>query len=555
VTFLRTLSNAVLSALLFSLLLALLVVDLNINAAFTAGFFLVLIGDMFILYGGPAILAVVLVSSAYRFISGRQEKTSFVSPPFLVLSTSLLVLAALIVMRENMAYFAAFFVPGFQAGLNAQLMALFLLAVTGLVVHFLYRHRRPQPATIAVYFALLAAVLGFALWQRIDFPAPRRPLRTAIQTAPIVDKRVTMIRLDGLTLDFVLPLAAEGKLPNFSILIERGSWGRLESFTPNDPFVLRHTVNTGKYPGKHRMISDSRYSLPGLAGRLEIVPRFIFFRQFTRLGLLRLSVNDASPQVKDLWRIAGDFGLPVLAFDVPPPDTLRVPPDLRLEKMFGAAFKDFQFEAPGPFDRLYEAFIRDASFEEAAFKAKTEKQPSVFALVLDGLSDVESLFYKYSVPDSFGEIKQEEIQKYGPVIRHYLQYYDQLIGKYMAALKEDEMLVVYSPYGVEPLPFWKRLVEWLLGNAAVSAYHEQAPDGAVFFFGKNVARGRNLSPIKLVDILPSVLYALRLPVGKDMDGIVRGTIFSREFTDENPILTTTSYEDMEVRPREPAPKK
>ena len=364
-----------------------------------------------------------------------------------------------------------------------------------------------------------------------------------------------MIRLDGLTLDFVLPLAAEGKLPNFSILIERGSWGRLESFTPNDPFVLRHTVNTGKYPGKHRMISDSRYSLPGLAGRLEIVPRFIFFRQFTRLGLLRLSVNDASPQVKDLWRIAGDFGLPVLAFDVPPPDTLRVPPDLRLEKMFGAAFKDFQFEAPGPFDRLYEAFIRDASFEEAAFKAKTEKQPSVFALVLDGLSDVESLFYKYSVPDSFGEIKQEEIQKYGPVIRHYLQYYDQLIGKYMAALKEDEMLVVYSPYGVEPLPFWKRLVEWLLGNAAVSAYHEQAPDGAVFFFGKNVARGRNLSPIKLVDILPSVLYALRLPVGKDMDGIVRGTIFSREFTDENPILTTTSYEDMEVRPREPAPKK
>ena len=89
----------------------------------------------------------------------------------------------------------------------------------------------------------------------------------------------------------------------------------------------------------------------------------------------------------------------------------------------------------------------------------------------------------------------------------------------------------------------------------MSAYHEQAPDGAVFFFGKNVARGRNLSPIKLVDILPSVLYALRLPVGKDMDGIVRGTIFSREFTDENPILTTTSYEDMEVRPREPAPKK
>jgi hypothetical protein len=555
VTFLRTLTNAVLSALLFSFLLALLVADLNINMDFTPAVFLVLLADMSLLYGLPVVLAVLLVSSGYRFISGRRARIAFVSPPFLVLSTSLLVLAALIIMRENTAYFAAFFVPGVQAGLKAQMMALFLLAVTGLVVHFLYHHRRTRPAPMAVYFSLLAAVLVFALWQRDNFPAPRRPQRTAVQTAPIVDKRVTLIRLDGLTLDFVLPLAAEGKLPNFSILIERGSWGRLESFTPNDPFVLRHTINTGKYPGKHRMISDSRTSLPGLPGRLEVVPRFIFFRQYTRLGLVRLSVNDAPPQVKDLWRIAGDFGLPVLAFDVPPPDTLRIAPDLRLEKMFGAAFKDFQFEAPGPLDRLYEAFIRDASFEDAAFRAKTEGQPQVFSLVLDGLSDVESLFYKYSVPEAFGEIKQDEIQKYGPVIRHYLQYYDQLIGKYMAALKDDEMLVVYSPFGIEPLPFWKRLVEWLLGNAAVSATHEQAPDGAVFFFGKSVVRGRNLSPIKLVDILPSVLYSLRLPVGKDMDGIVRGTVFSREFTDENPILTTTSYEDMEVRRREPAPKK
>jgi hypothetical protein len=549
------LSNAVLSALLFCFLLALLVADLNINLSFTAGVFLILVGDLFVLYGVLAALAVVLVSSAFRFISGRHGRLSFIAPPFLVLSTSLLVLAALIIMRENTAYFAAFFVPGFQAGLKAQMIALFVLAVTGLVVHFQYRHRRPSPPAIAAYFALLLAVLGFAVWQRIDFPAPRRPMRTAVQKAPIIDKRVTLIGLDGLTLDFILPLAAEGKLPNFSTLMERGSWGRLESFTPNDPYVLRHTINTGKFPGKHRMISDSRYSLPALERRLEVVPRFILFRQFTRLGLLRIDVNDAPPQVKDLWRIALEFGLPALSYDVPPPDTKPVPPDIRLEQLFAASFKDFQFEAPGPFDKLHEAFVRDASFEEAAFRAKSDGEPRVFSLVLDGLSDVESLFYKYSVPEAFGEIKQDEIQKYGPVIRHYLQFYDQIIGKYMAALKDDEMLIVFSPYGIEPLPFWKRLVEWLLGNAAVSAYHEQAPDGAVFFFGKSVARGRNLSPIRLVDLLPSVLYSLRLPVAKDMDGIVRGAVFTREFTDENPIFTITSYEDMEVQPRERPPLK
>ena len=547
-TFLRTLTNALLSALLFCFLLALLVTDLNINLPLSPGVFLILWGDLFMMYGILTALAVVFVSSAYRFISGRKARLPFIAPSFLVLSTSLLTLAALIIIRENTAYFAAFFVPGFQAGLKAQIVGLFILAVTGLIIHFQYHHRRPRRLAFAAYFVLLAGVLGFTVWQRLDFPAPRRPLRTAVQNAQLVDKRVTLLGLEGLTFDFILPLASEGKLPNFTALMESGSWGRLESFTPNDPFILRHTVNTGKYPGKHRLISDVRYSLPGLERRLEIVPRFILFRQFTRLGLLRIEVNDAPPKAKDLWRIALEFGLPAQAFDVPPADNIPVPPDIKLEKQFGVLFKNFQFEAPGSFDRLHEAFLRDAAFEEAAFRVKSSENPRVFSLVLEGLGRVESLFYKYSVPEAFGEIKQDEIQKYGPVIRHYYQFYDQIIGQYMAALQDDELLIVYSPHGIEPLPFWKRLVEWLLGNAAVSAYHEQAPDGAIFFFGKSVARGRNLSAIKLVDILPSVLYSMRLPVGKDMDGIVRGTIFNRQFTEDNPVFSITSYEDLEIRP-------
>lgn len=549
VIFLRALTNALLSALLFCLLLALLVFDLNINLSLSAGVFLTLAADLMPTYGLLAVLAVLLVFFAHRFLTGRKTKPPFISPSFLVLSTALLTLVALVVIRENTAYFAAFFVPGFQAGLKAQIVALFILAVAGLVIHFLHHHRRPLRLSIALYFVFLAGVLAFALVQRQAFPTPRRPLRTAIWKAPVVDKRVTLLGLNGLTLDFILPLAAEGKLPNLNSLMNNGSWGRLESFTPNDPFVLRHTINTGKYPGKHRLISDILYSLPGLDRRLEVVPRFILFRQLTRLGLLGISPNDAPPRAKDLWKIAGEFGLPALAFDVPPSDNAPFPPDIKREKQFGTLFKDLQFDAPSPLDALHEAFLRDAAFEETAFRLKSDLSPRVFSLVLNGLNDVESLFYKFSVPESFGEINQDEIQKYGPVIRHYYQFYDQIIGKYMAAMKDDELLIVYSPHGIEPLPFWKRIVEWLLGNAAVSAYHEQAPDGVVFFFGPSVGRGQKLSPVKLVDLLPSLLYAMRLPVAKDMDGIVRGTVFTRTFTDDNPVFTITSYEDMEIRPR------
>lgn len=86
-----------------------------------------------------------------------------------------------------------------------------------------------------------------------------------------------------------------------------------------------------------------------------------------------------------------------------------------------------------------------------------------------------------------------------------------------------------------------------LGNAFVTSYHEQAPDGAIFFYGKDINRGKNIEGLKLVDVVPCLLYDLGLPVAKDMDGIVRSSLFRREFTEENPILYISSYEEVSIR--------
>ena len=135
------------------------------------------------------------------------------------------------------------------------------------------------------------------------------------------------------------------------------------------------------------------------------------------------------------------------------------------------------------------------------------------------------------------------------MIARYYEYYDQMIGKYLASLKDDEILVVYSPYGVESLPLWKRFVEWILGNADISAYHEDMPDGVVFFLGSGIAKGNNVEGIKVEDIAPTLLYCLGLPLGRDMDGIVQSPVFIKDFTDENPIFYISSYEEFEIRKR------
>ena len=545
--FLRVLVNCLIGSLFFCLLLAFLVVDLNINLVLTPFLLFTLTAFLMISYGLLMTLASLCVYYIYHFVTGKKGRTGFVSASFLTLSFSLLTLVFLVIFRENYAYFSSFFSASLPTLLQIQMMALFLVATAGFVFHYRHHRRKPRRLYLIAFFALLGMVLGLALILRLSYPRLGKPAKLSAIEAVVIEKKITILGLDGLSLDFILPLSSERKLPNFTWLMEGGSWGRLENFTPNEFSVLDHSFNTGKLPGKHRLISEVQYRIPGIRDKIEVVPRFILFRQLKRIGLLKVLPNDPPPMTKDLWKIFEDYGAPFVKEGRPQAGPIPVAMSPKTEKLFLSFYKDFQFETSKIFSQVKQAFYRDSEAEDEAWQIKTEAQPQLFSLFLDGLNTAETYFYKYSFPDAFGEIRQEEIQKYGPVIEKYYEFYDQIIGKYLAALKEDELLVVYSPHGIEPLPFWKRLVEWILGNAAVSSYHEQAPDGAIFFYGKDIVRGKNIEGMKLVDIVPSLLYDLGLPVGKDMDGIVHGSLFLPAFTEENPIFYITSYEDVNIR--------
>ncbi len=550
-SFLRTLSNALIGALLFAVLLAVLVVDLNINLTVTPRVLLVLSGWMAVTYGLLAAMVSLLIALAFRFLTGGRPVKGFVSPSFLMLATALQTLVALVIIRENTAYFGAFFSSDARSHLKIQMIALFVVAMIGLVAHYEYRHHKPRRSLGIAYFALLAAMLGLTVYERLTIEAPPQARRTGLYRPTDTDRRVTLIGIDGLSLDFIQPLAAEGLLPNFAALMESGAWARVEGFTPSDPFVLRRSLLTGKMPAHHRQISDVRYSLPGLPHRLEVVPRFILFRQMTRLRILSIEPHPGPAQIKDLWRITTDAGLPVLDASAPaaaaPPDSTGEA-EAKPESFFQVIFQDYESGTSRLFELARRALRADDEASAAAFSGKAARQPRLTVLFLDGLSPVQGLFYKYSQPEAFGEMRQEDILRYGPVIRKAYQLYDRILGRAMAALKEDELLAVVSTHGVEPLPYWKRIVEWALGNPDVSAYHERAPDGAAFFFGGGVAKGSSLDAVKIVDVLPTLLYYLRLPVGRDMDGIVRGQLFDRDFTEANPVFTITSYDDLEIRP-------
>jgi predicted AlkP superfamily pyrophosphatase or phosphodiesterase len=386
----------------------------------------------------------------------------------------------------------------------------------------------------------------YAGHKRTQFPDFQEAEQVSFLEARPINKKITIIGMQGLSFDFIIPLANKDKLKNFSWLMEEGSWGRLKTFSPNETLLLNCSFNTGKKPAKHRQISKIKYQFLDFRHQVEIVPRFVFFRQLTRTGLLLVYPNQTKAYTTDIWKIFKDNKTLFLKKEWPQKvESGKISP--KAETLFNHFFKGLKEETLPIIQNLTSAFFKDLHQEEQVLQEKSEKDPQIIYFMLNGLNTVESYFYRYHFPDLFGNIDQEKIDKFSSIIEKYYQFYDQIIGKHLTTLKENELLIVFSPHGIEPLPVWRRFVEQILGNTGISAYHELAPDGVVFFIGQEIARGKNIEGIELIDIVPTLLYYLGFHVGKDMDGIARTSIFVDKFRAENPVSYISSYDEITIR--------
>ena len=146
------------------------------------------------------------------------------------------------------------------------------------------------------------------------------------------------------------------------------------------------------------------------------------------------------------------------------------------------------------------------------------------------------------MPQEFGNVSRGRSPAVRPVLESHYGFIDEAIGRALAALGPDDLLLVVSGFGMEPLGFGKRLLEQLLGDPDVSGTHEGAPDGFLMAYGAPVAKVRQPRRASIVDVVPTVLYFLGLPIGRDMDGYARTDIFQPAFTDEHPITFIPTYE-------------
>jgi predicted AlkP superfamily phosphohydrolase/phosphomutase len=145
------------------------------------------------------------------------------------------------------------------------------------------------------------------------------------------------------------------------------------------------------------------------------------------------------------------------------------------------------------------------------------------------------------MPRAFGDVSEEERRRHGTVLERQYARIDEEIGSYLATLAPDDVLLVVSGFGMEPVSVVKRLLARALGERDLTGTHERGPDGFLLAYGGHVTSGR-LVLGSVVDVTPTLLYFLGLPVGRDMDGYARTDLFERDFTAERPITFIRSYE-------------
>ena len=68
-------------------------------------------------------------------------------------------------------------------------------------------------------------------------------------------------------------------------------------------------------------------------------------------------------------------------------------------------------------------------------------------------------------------------------MNQYYGFIDTLVGREIERLGPDDVLLVVSAFGMEPLSPGKRVLEIIAGNPQISGTHERAPDGFVLAFG------------------------------------------------------------------------
>jgi hypothetical protein len=532
-----------------------------------------------LIYGG--MLGLVSLLLHLPFTWGRPRRALRWLPGGLTIALSL----AAGLDSTHASYYAWYLPPGINDRLIRTSLWLALAALIFFYTTLLHAlHRRPYGIRSRAGLTVLALLSIYAMLERREAfrPRPAGPSRPAV----VEDRqrpRLLVVGLDSATLDAVLPLAGQGRLPFLDMVLRGGAYGRLETISPPHRDALWITLATGKHPAKHGVTGTRIYRSDWLApgSALQLLPRGIQFAEWGLFGSRPSTPRVYVRQALTLWEIlprlgqpSGVIGWPAAApsrdpafalsdrFFVGEPEPGSVRPDDLAERARLYRVSPQELDpglrsrfGPAPPSLLLQAAAADA-WRQALTLASIDEHPEASAVfvALPGLREVSRRAFGGFAAVQFEGVREPASTEAAERVAGYYAMLDDFLAALWAREegRGPRVLVVVSQAGAD-----RRGATWGWlrddrregrGGPEIGGSLEGASDGVLALYGEGIRPGALLTGARLVDLAPTVLYALGMPVARDLDGQVLTAAFDRAFLANHPLTFFPSYESLKPLP-------
>ncbi len=369
-------------------------------------------------------------------------------------------------------------------------------------------------------------------------------------------KRVLLIGWDAADWTFLTPLLDEGKMPNLKKLIDDGVSGRIATLQPILSPILWTSIATGKRGDKHGVLS---FIEPKPNGQ-GIQPVSSYSRRakalwniLSQLGRPSVVVNWFASHPAEKIRGAivsnrfSDAAIderPLEEATFHPADLLPVMEKLRItpSKMAPAQMVPFFLEAfPKDDDPrlqvLAKAVAQCATVHNAATYLAEAEEWDFLAVYYDTIDHIGHGFTEYA-PPRMPHISEEDFKIYRHVMESTYRYHDLMLGRWLELAGEDTTVIVLSDHG-----FFHGESRPLAERGRVSgerpsgvhnnplAWHRQ--HGIFVARGEGIRKDALAHGTSLLDVAPTIMAMLGLPVPQDFEGKVMTQIFEEPLAIES----------------------
>jgi predicted AlkP superfamily phosphohydrolase/phosphomutase len=348
---------------------------------------------------------------------------------------------------------------------------------------------------------------------------------------------------------------AAGRLPTFARLVAEGWSGTLRSFEPTLSPVIWTTIATGKSPPQH--------GIEGFLARAD--------------GGDEVPVTSNLRRAETLWTIASRYGrrVNVIGWYVTwPVETVngvmvsdRFVPEERGKLVGGPA--SLTGEHPGvypaslgpdlerffvraerfidPYERQFHSRFKgypvDATRTAIAEHLMQASPADLTMVYIWGTDPIQHHFWKYYQPQTWPgpPPARWEIEVNRDRVPAYYADVDSFVARLLARTGPRDTVLIVSDHGAGPVATYDP-------DKPLSGDHRL--EGIIVTAGNHVRRGTAEQAPSVMDIAPTVLYLLGLPVGRDMEGRVIHELVDPAFYTAHPPATIPTYEPVRRRANE-----